>query len=71
MHTFNVAPVHITYGQGDVDSQSTVSLLPEPGFLAKNQLLSQVLRWVTIPGIAHPNPHSTERMLCPVHQLYL
>ena len=34
---------------------ATVSLLPEPGFLAKNQLPSQVLSWVKIPGIDHLN----------------
>ena len=63
IHALSVAPAHITFGWGDVDGQSTVSLLLEPGFLAKNQLPSQVLRWATIPGIDHLHPddfHLTE-----------
>ena len=37
-HTLSVAHAHITFRQGDVEGQSTVSLFPEPGFMAKNQL---------------------------------
>ena len=48
-----------------------VSLLPEPGFLAKNQLPWQAPEWISVPGIAHLNPSEAERMLCPVRQLKL
>ena len=51
--------------------QLVVSLLPEPGFLAKNQLPTQAPEWITVPGIAHLNPMEPERMLCPVRQLKL
>ena len=71
IHALSVAPAHITFGRGDVDGQSTASLLPEPGFFAKNQLPSQVPRWVMIPGIDHLHPDDCERMLCPVRQLHL
>ena len=37
MYALSVAPAHIVWGRGDVDGQSTVSLLSEPGFIAKNQ----------------------------------
>ena len=66
IHALIVAPAHITFGRGDVDGQSNVSLLPEPGILAKNQLPSQVPRCVTIPGVDHLHPDDCERMLCPV-----
>ena len=49
----------------------TVSLQLEPGFLVRNQLLSQARSWITIPGIAHLDPTELERMLCPVCQLRL
>ena len=50
-----------------------VSLLPEPGLLAKNQLLTQAPEWITVPGIAHGNPTEPEIMLCPVRlfKLYI
>ena len=48
-----------------------MSLLTEPGFMAKNQLPTQVPQWVTVPGIAHLDPHETEWMLCPLRQLQL
>ena len=48
-----------------------VSLLPEPGFLVKNQLPRQAPEWITVPGIAHLNPTEPEKMLCPVRQLKL
>ena len=51
--------------------QIVVSLLPEPGFLAKNQLPTQVPEWITVPGISHLNPTEPEWMLCPVRQLKL
>ena len=71
IHALSVAHAHITFGRGDVEGQSTVSLLPESGFMAKNQLRSQVTQWVTVPGIAHLIPHEMERILCPVRQLQL
>ena len=42
--------------------QLLVSLLPEPGFLAKNQLPTQAPEWITVPGIAHLNPTEPEKM---------
>ena len=35
-------------------------MLPEAGFLAENQLPSQVPEWITVPGIAHLNPGKPE-----------
>ena len=64
IHTLSVSYAHITFGWGNVDNQSKMSLLPEPGFLAQNQLPSQVPPWVTVPAIAHLNPQATEKMLC-------
>ena len=72
MHALSVAPAHIVFGQGDVDVQSTVSVLPEPAcFIAKNQLPDQVPSWPKVPGIDHLVPEDTDRMMCPVRQLYL
>ena len=52
--------------RGATQRQLVVSLLLEPGFLAKNQLPSQSPEWITVPGIAHLNPSEGGRMLCPV-----
>ena len=69
LHAPSVAPAHVTFGSGDVDRQSTVSLLPEAGFLAKNQLPSQAPSWAKVLGIDHLNPNDSEQMLCPVRQV--
>ena len=58
------------FARGNTQRQLMVSLLPEPGFLAKN-LPSQAPEWISVPGIAHLNPSEAERMLCPVRQLKL
>ena len=39
--------------------QKMVSFLPETGVLAKNQLPSQALKWITVPGIAPSWPRCT------------
>ena len=58
------------FSRGATQRQLVVSLLPEAGFLAKNQLPSQAPEWITVPGISHLNPSKAERMLCPVRQLW-
>ena len=70
LHTLSVAPGRCVFARGNT-RQLVVSLLPEPGFLAKNQLPTQAQEWITVPGIAHLNPTEAERMLCPVRQLKL
>ena len=59
------------FSRGNTQRQLMVSLLPEAGFLAKNQLPSQAPQWISVPGMAHLNPSEAERMLCPVRQLML
>jgi len=71
LHALSVASSRCVFACGDTQNQSVVNLLPEAGFLAKNQLPSQTPQWITIPGIAHLNPTEPERMLCPVRQLKL
>ena len=71
LHALSVAAGRCVVSGGATQRQPVVSLLPEPGFLAKNQLPSQAPEWITIPGIAHLNPSEAERMLCPVRQLKL
>ena len=71
LHTFSIAPGRCVFARGNTQRQLVVSLLPEPGFLAKNQLPMQAPEWITVPGIAHLNPTKPERMLCPVRQLKL
>ena len=70
LHTLSIAPGRCVFARGNTH-QLVVSLLPEPGFLAKNQLPTQAPEWITVPGIAHLNPTEPERMLCPVRQLKL
>ena len=65
LHALSVVAGRCVFSRGATQRQLVVSLLPEPGFLAKNQLLSQALEWITVPGIAHLNPSEAERMLCP------
>ena len=43
--------------------------MPEPGIVAKNQLPSQVLQWISPTAIDHLNPDSQEYMLCSNLQL--
>ena len=71
LHALSIAPGRCVFARGNTQSQLVVSLLPEPGFLAKNQLPTQAPEWITVPGIAHLNPTEPERMLCPVRQLKL
>ena len=59
----SVAPVHSVFRRGDLDGQSTVSLLPEPGFIAKNQLPHQVPSWVKIPGMTTWSLKSRENVV--------
>ena len=71
LHALSVSAGRCVLSRGATQRQLVVSLLPEPGFLAKNQLPSQVPEWISVPGIAHLNPSEAERMLCPVRQLTL
>ena len=71
LHALSIAPGRCVFARGNTQRQLVVSLLPEPGFLAKNQLPTQAPEWITVPGIAHLNPTEPERMLCPVWQLKL
>ena len=56
IHALSVAPGRCVFLRGNTQRQLMVSLLPEPGFLAKSQLPSQAPEWISIPGIAHLNP---------------
>ena len=71
LHALSIAPGRCVFDRGNTQQQLVVSLLPEPGFLAKNQLPMQAPEWITVPWIAHLNPTEPERMLCPVRQLKL
>ena len=71
LHVWSIAPGRCVSMRGNTQRQLVVSLLPEPGFLVKNQLPTQAPEWITVPGIAHLNPTEPERMLCPVRQLKL
>ena len=71
LHASSIAPGRCVYTRGNTQRQLVVSLLPEPGFLAKNQLPTQAPEWITVPGIAHLNLTEAERMLCHVRQLKL
>ena len=53
---------------GWVDGQATVSLLPEPGFIAKSQLPHQVPSWVKIPGINHLSPEDSRENVVPCQE---
>ena len=70
LHALSIAPGRCVFTRGNTQRQLVVSLLPEPGFLAKKQLPTQA-EWITVPGIAHLNLTEAERMLCPVRQLKL
>ena len=69
LHALSIAPGRCVFARGNTQHQLAVSLLPEPGFLAKNQLPTQAPDWITVPGIAHLNAPEPERMLRPVRQL--
>ena len=71
LHALSIAPGRCVFARGNTQRQLVVSLLPEPGFLAKNQLPTQAPEWITVPGMVHLNPTEPERMLCPVRQLKL
>ena len=71
LHALSIAPGRCVFVRGNAQRQLVVSLLPEPGFLAKNQLPTQAPEWIMVPGIAHLNPMEPEKMLCPVRQLKL
>ena len=63
IHALSVAPGGCVFSRGNTQHQLMVSLLPEPGFLAKNQLPSQAPEWISVQGIAHLNPSEAERIL--------
>ena len=69
LHALSIAPGRCVFARGNTQRQLVVSLLPEPGFLVKNQLPTQAPEWITVPGIAHLNPPEPEKMLCHVRQL--
>ena len=69
LHALSIAPGRCVFARGNAQRQFVVSLLPEPGFLAKNQLPTQAPEWITVPGIAHLNPTEPKRMLCPVRHI--
>ncbi len=51
-------------------NQSSVSLLPQPGFLAKNQCPSVTPEVIQVPGLASfSGSDSSDRLLCPVRAL--
>ena len=53
LHALSVAPGRCVFSRGNTQRQLMVSLLPEAGFLAKNQLPSQAPQWISVPGMAH------------------
>ena len=71
LHALSIAPGRCVFARGNTQRQLVVSLLLEPGFLAKNQLPTQAPEWITVPGNSHLNPTEPEQMLCPVRQLKL
>ena len=71
LQALSIAPGRCVFARGNTQRQLVVSLLPEPGFLVKNQLPMQAPEWITVPGIAHLNPTELEKMLCPLRQLKL
>lgn len=71
IHALSADAHHIVWTRGSVQGQTVVRLLPQPGFLAKNQFPTQAPSWISIPGIARLNPHEPECLLCPVRQLRL
>ena len=71
LQALSVAPGRCVFAREYTQCQLVVSLLLEPGFLAKNQLQNQAPEWIIVPGIAHLNPTEAERMLYPVRQLKL
>ena len=60
IHALSVAPDRCVFARGNTQRQLVVSLLTEPGFLAKNQLPSQAPEWISVPGIAHLNPSEAD-----------
>ena len=54
-----VASGRCVFGRGNTQHQKMVSFLPETGVLAKNQLPSQALKWITVSGIAPSWPRCT------------
>ena len=71
IHALSVSPDRSVFSRGNTQCQLVVSLLPEPGFLAKKQLPSQAPEWISAPSIAHLNLSEAERMFYPVRQLKL
>ena len=71
LHALSADAHHIVWGRGTVQGQKVVRLLPQPGFMAKNQFPTQAPQWISIPGIAHLNPNEPEQLLCPDRQLRL
>ena len=71
LHALSIEPGRNVFVRGNTQRQLVVSLLLEPGFLAKNQLRTQAPEWIMVPGIARLNQTEPEKMLCPVRQLKL
>ena len=71
LHALSVAPVHSVFRWGDVDGQSTVGLLPEPNFIARNQLPHQVPSWMKIPGIENLIPEDSGENIVPCQEILL
>ena len=64
-----VASGRCVFGRGNTQHQKMVSFLPETGVLAKNQLPSQALEWITVPGIAPSWPRCTRENVLSSHTL--
>ena len=65
LHALSADTHHIVWGRGNVQGQKMVRLLPQPGFMAKNQFPTQAPQWISIPGIAHLNPNGPGAVTVP------
>ena len=52
LHALSTASDSWVFDRENTQQQLVVSLLSEPGFLAKNQLPTQAPEWIRVPGIA-------------------
>ena len=50
-HALSIAPGRCVFARGNTQRQLVVSLLPEPGFLTKNQLPTQAPNGSRCPGL--------------------
>ena len=51
LHALSIAPGRCVFARGNTQRQLVVSLLPEPGFLTKNQLPTQAPNGSRCPGL--------------------